>query len=74
MSSILLTDQNNKITGIITEKDLLRLICIDNISAQKVEAGSLTSTPLLTIDKNSSIEDTAKLMVESRVRHVAVQD
>jgi len=32
------------------------------------------STPLLTIDKNLSIEVAAKLMAEYRVRHIAVED
>jgi predicted transcriptional regulator len=32
------------------------------------------SAPLLKIDKNLSIEEAAKLMVEFRVRHVAVEN
>jgi CBS domain-containing protein len=74
ISSILLTDETNKIVGIITERDLLREICGKNLSTQGVTASSVMSTPLLTIDKNLSIEDAAKLMVEYKVRHVAVED
>ena len=70
ISSILLTDETDKIVGIITERDLLREICSKNLSGQGVDAISVMSTPLLTIDKNSSIEDTGKLMVEYRVRHI----
>ncbi len=74
ISSVLLTDEANKIVGIITEKDLLREICGKNLSAQGVPARSVMSTPLLTIDMNSSIEDAAKLMTEFKVRHIAVED
>jgi CBS domain-containing protein len=74
ISSILLTDETRKTVGIITEKDLLREICSKNLLAQSVATGSVMSTPLLTIDKNLSMEDAAKLMVEFRVRHVAVED
>jgi CBS domain-containing protein len=74
ISSILLTDETNKIVGIITERDLLREVCGKNVSAQAVVASSIMSKPLMTIDKNSSIEDAAKLMVENRVRHIAVED
>ena len=74
ISSILLTDETDKIVGIITERDLLREICSKNLSGQGVDAISVMSTPLLTIDKNSSIEDAAKLMVEYRVRHITVED
>ena len=71
ISSILLTDETDKIVGIITERDLLKEICSKNLSCQGVDAISVMSTPLLTIDKNSSIEDAAKLMVEYRVRHIS---
>ena len=54
--------------GIITERDLLREICSKNLFGQEIDAISVMSTPLLTIDKNSSIEKAAKLMVEYRVR------
>jgi CBS domain-containing protein len=74
ISSVLLTDETDKIVGIITEKDLLREICGKNLLAQGVPARSVMSTPLLTIDMNSSIEDAAKLMTEFKVRHVAVED
>jgi CBS domain-containing protein len=74
ISSILLTDETNKIVGIVTERDLLREVCGKNVSAQAVVASSVMSKPLMTIDKNSSIEDAAKLMAENRVRHIAVED
>jgi CBS domain-containing protein len=74
ISSIMLTDKSNKIVGIITERDLLREVCGKGLSAQEVPAASVMSTPLLTIDKNLSIEDAARLMVEFKVRHIAVKD
>lgn len=74
ISSIMLTDKSNKIVGIITERDLLREICGKGLSAQGVPISSVMSTPLLTIDKNLSIEDAGRLMVEFKVRHIAVKD
>jgi CBS domain-containing protein len=74
ISSILLTDESNKIVGIITERDLLREICRNNLSAKQVSAKSMMSAPLLKIDKDLSIDDAARLMVEFRVRHVAVEN
>jgi CBS domain-containing protein len=74
IGSVMLTDESNKIVGIITERDLLREICGKNISANEVDARSMMSAPLLKIDKNLSIENAAKLMVEFRVRHVAVEN
>lgn len=74
ISSVLLTDEADKIVGIITERDLIREICGKDLSAQGIPARSVMSTPLLTIDMNSPIEDAAKLMTEYKVRHVAVED
>jgi len=55
ISSISLTDETNKIVGIITERDLLREICSKNLAGRGIDAISVMSTPLLTIDKNLSI-------------------
>jgi CBS domain-containing protein len=76
ISSVVITDNNsNKIIGIVTERDLIRHVCVPDISASSITAeANLMSSPLLTITKNTTIKDATKFMLEKRIRHLAVSD
>lgn len=74
ISSVILTDGQDKIVGIITERDLVREICTKNLLSSKTPIISVMCNllPLITIDKNSSIEEAAALMIKNGVRHLPV--
>jgi len=76
ISSVVITDNNSdKIIGIVTERDLIRNVCVPNILASSVTAArNLMSSPLLTVTKNTTIKAATKLMLEKRIRHLAVGD
>ena len=66
ISSVVIIDNNEKIIGIVTEKDLIKEICAKNHLANTLTAGKVMSSPLITISKNSTINDATKLMVEKK--------
>jgi CBS domain-containing protein len=74
VSSVILTDGQDKIVGIITERDLVREICTRDLLSSKTPIISVMYNllPLITIDKNSSIEEAAALMIKNGVRHLPV--
>jgi len=74
VSSVILTDGQNKTVGIITERDLVREICAKDLLSSKTPIISVMHKllPLITIGKNSSIEDAAALMIKNGVRHLPV--
>ena len=74
VSSVSIIDNDNKIIGIVTEKDLIREICAKNILASTLTAAKVMSSPLITISKNSSINDATKLMVEKKIKHLAIHE
>ena len=74
ISSVSIIDNNNKIIGIVTEKDLVREVCATNILANTLKAANVMSSPLITISKNSTINDATKLMVEKKIKHLAIQE
>lgn len=74
VSSVSIIDNDNKIIGIVTEKDLIREICAKNILANTLTAAKVMSSPLITISKNSSINDATKLMVEKKIKHLAIHE
>jgi signal-transduction protein with cAMP-binding, CBS, and nucleotidyltransferase domain len=74
ISSVSIIDNNNKIIGIVTEKDLVREVCAKDILANTLKAANVMSSPLITISKNSTINDATKLMVEKKIKHLAIQE
>lgn len=74
ISSVSIIDNDNKIIGIVTEKDLIREVCAKNILANTLTAAKVMSSPLITISKNSSINDATKLMVEKKIKHLAIHE
>ncbi|HET7641989.1 MAG TPA: CBS domain-containing protein [Nitrososphaeraceae archaeon] len=74
ISSVSIVDNADKIIGIVTEKDLIREVCAKNILANKLTAAEVMSSPLITISKNSTINDATKLMVEKKIKHLAIHE
>lgn len=74
ISSVVIIDNNDKIIGIVTEKDLIREICGKNLLANTLTGGKVMSSPLITISKNSTINDATKLMVEKKIKHLAIYE
>jgi CBS domain-containing protein len=71
VSSIIITD-NDKTVGILTERDLIKQVCATDLQASKTPLTSIMSAPLITIDKNSTVEDAADIMIKNKVRHLGV--
>lgn len=73
VSSIIITD-SDKIVGIITERDLIKLVCAADLQASKAPIASIMSSPLITIDKDSTVENAAETMLRNKLRHLGVRD
>jgi CBS domain-containing protein len=73
-SSLLVTDLNDKPVGIITERDLVRRVVANDANSKTVVIKEIMSSPIATIDANSSVEVAADLMMQNQVRHLLVVD
>jgi CBS domain-containing protein len=74
-SSLLVIDNNNnnsKPIGILTERDLVRKVCVNDASSKHTMIQEVTSSPLITIDAISSVEVAADVMTQNKVRHLLV--
>ena len=74
VSSLLVVDRNGKAKGLITERDLVRKVCIKNVRTSEVKNKQVMSSPLITINSTSSVSVTADLMLKHNVRHLLVVD
>ena len=72
ISSLVVTDDYNKPAGIVTERDLVRKVCVNDASSGNTQIKDIMSLPLLTIDAGASVEKAANIMIQNRVRHLLV--
>lgn len=73
ISSVALTDDKDNIAGILTERDIVRGV-INALPADRATPSSLMIRPLVSISKDSPIEEAARTMALKQVRHLMVED
>ena len=54
VSSLVVVDANNRPQGLITERDLVRKVCINDKRCSEVINKEIMSSPLITIDSSTS--------------------
>ena len=74
VSSLLVVDEKGIPQGLLTERDLVRKICIDDIHTSTVTNKEIMSSPLITIDSKLSPSVAADMMLQNNVRHLLVVD
>ena len=73
-SLVVIDDSNNKPTGIVTERDLVRKVCVNDTSSNSSSMliKNIMSSPLITIDSRLPVEAAADVMIQNKVRHLLV--
>jgi CBS domain-containing protein len=72
-SLVVIDENNNKPTGIVTERDLARKACVSGIGSGNILIKDImTFSPLVTVDARLSVEAAANVMIQNKVRHLLV--
>jgi CBS domain-containing protein len=71
-SVLVIDDKDGRPIGIVTERDLSRKVCASDKSSKEVLASQIMSSPLITINTDSSPSYAADLMLKNKVRHLLV--
>jgi len=69
---IIVTNQQGKPEGIITERDLVTRVLAKNALPSKVKANKVMTSPLLTIDPGENLTEAARKMSKLNVRRLGV--
>jgi signal-transduction protein with cAMP-binding, CBS, and nucleotidyltransferase domain len=72
VSSLVVVDKNDEALGIVTERDLVREVCVQDASSNQHIIKNIMSSPIVTIDLNSSVETAANVMMQNKVRHLVI--
>ncbi len=73
VGSVLIKDKNEYV-GIITERDILYKVVAEGKNPKEVKAKEIMSSPLITIDKGSDLEEAKKIFREKGIRRLPVRD
>jgi CBS domain-containing protein len=74
VSSLLVLDISSRPVGLVTERDIIRKLCINDARTSEVTNREIMSSPLITIDSKSSASIAADLMLKNNVRHLLVMN
>ena len=74
VSSLIVVDKNDRLLGLITERDLVRKVCIRDIYTSKVINKEIMSSPLITVKSKSLSSEAVDIMLQNNVRHLLVID
>ena len=71
--SALITTENGKHIGIVTERDFTRKVVAEGLSLDE-PITKIMSTPLYTMDKNQHIFEAVEIMKDKNTRHITVTE
>lgn len=73
ISSVAITDDDGEIIGILTERDMMKVIA-NELPPGSISAMNLMSFPTVTVKRKAPIEEAAKIMATKKLRHLIVED
>ena len=70
--STLLISEDDKILGIVTDRDLVTKVLAEGVDYNNVKLMDIMSSPVITIRRGESISSAAKIMTRRRIRKLPV--
>jgi CBS domain-containing protein len=70
----LLVIEDNKLVGIISERDYARRVILEDRSSHDTPVSDIMTSDVLTVTPDQSVEDCMKIMSEHHIRHLPVAE
>lgn len=71
VGSLLVTD-GGEIVGIVTERDYLRRVTLEDRTDKDTAVGEIMSAPLVVVTPDTEIDECMAIMTDRRIRHLPV--
>lgn len=73
VGSLLVTDGGD-IAGVVTERDYLRRVAVNELDHRGTTVREIMSSPLIVVTPQTSVDECMALMTNRRIRHLPVVD
>jgi len=74
VGALLVTNEQGKLTGILSERDYTRKVAIKGRSSKELKVREILSPKIIHVTPAHSVDECLRLMTEHRVRHLPVLD
>jgi signal-transduction protein with cAMP-binding, CBS, and nucleotidyltransferase domain len=65
---------NGEANGILTERDILNRVAADNLLPSNIPVRKIMTSPLISVNADTSLPEAVKLMAKHRIRTLFVTD
>jgi len=72
VGSVIVMDKVRQPLGIITERDMVKRVCLKNLAASRIKAEEIMSSPLITIMSYDSIDTATRVMTKNKIKRLVV--
>ena len=66
-------EEDGKVTGIITERDVLRKIVAKGVDPKTTSVKDIMTSPVITIGPEKSVEEANEIMTDKKIRRLPVE-
>ena len=72
VGSVIVMNKESQPLGIITERDMVKRVCLTNLAASRIKAEEIMSSPLITILSYDSIDTASRVMTKNKIKRLVV--
>src|ERR671930_1676120 len=72
VGSVIVINKKGQYHGIITERDMVKRVCLKNIAASRIKVEEIMSSPLITIRSYDSLDTASRVMIKNKIKRIAV--
>jgi signal-transduction protein with cAMP-binding, CBS, and nucleotidyltransferase domain len=72
VGSIIVIDKKKQPIGMITERDMVKRVCLKNIASSRIKVEEIMSSPLITIMSYDSIDTASRVMTKNSIKRLIV--
>jgi signal-transduction protein with cAMP-binding, CBS, and nucleotidyltransferase domain len=72
VGSVIIIDKKGHPIGIVTERDIVKRVCLKDVAASRIKLEEIMSAPLISIMSYDSIDTASRIMGMNNIKRLAV--